>query len=47
MFSYDSSKNEFLTKDAIREIAPSVFTEKADSTLNFKALRSHSNRKGY
>ena len=32
MFSYDSSKNEFLTKDAIREIAPSVFTEKADSS---------------
>ena len=36
MFSYDSSKNEFLTKDAIREIAPSVFTEKADSSSTSK-----------
>lgn len=36
MFSYDSSKNEFLTKDAIREIAPSVFTEKADSNSTSK-----------
>lgn len=36
MFSYDSSKNEFLTKDAIREIAPSVFTEKADSRSTSK-----------
>ena len=47
MFSYDSSKNEFLSKDEIREIAPSVFTEKADSRSTSKALRSHSNRKGY
>jgi hypothetical protein len=31
MFSYDSSKNEFLTKDVIREIAPSVFTETASA----------------
>ena len=36
MFSYDSSKNEFLSKDAIREIAPSVFTEKADSSSTSK-----------
>ena len=36
MFSYDSSKNEFLSKDAIREIAPSVFTEKADSRSTSK-----------
>jgi len=36
MFSYDSSKNEFLTKDVIREIAPSVFTEKADSSSTSK-----------
>ena len=36
MFSYDSSKNEFLTKDAIREIAPSVFTEKADPSSTSK-----------
>ena len=36
MYSYDSSKNEFLTKDAIREIAPSVFTEKADSSSTSK-----------
>ena len=36
MFSYDSSKNEFLTKDTIREIAPSVFTEKADSSSTSK-----------
>jgi hypothetical protein len=34
MFSYDSSKNEFLTKDAIREIAPSVFTETAGATTS-------------
>ena len=36
MFSYDSSKNEFLTKDTIREIAPSVFTEKPDSSSTSK-----------
>lgn len=36
MFSYDSSKNEFLSKDEIRKIAPSVFTEKADSRSTSK-----------
>jgi len=36
MYSYDSSKNEFLSKDAIRSIAPSVFTEKADSSSTSK-----------
>jgi hypothetical protein len=36
MYSYDSSKNEFLTKDAIREIAPSVFTETADPSSTSK-----------
>ena len=36
MFSYDSSKNEFLSKDEIRKIAPSVFTEKADSSSTSK-----------
>jgi len=36
MFSYDSSKNEFISKDEIREIAPSVFTEKADSSSTSK-----------
>ena len=36
MFSYDNAKNEFLSKDAIRSIAPSVFTEKADSTSTSK-----------
>jgi len=36
MFSYDSSKNDFLSKDAIRSIAPSVFTEKADSSSTSK-----------
>ena len=34
MFSYDSSKNEFLTKDEIRETAPSVFTKVASSTTS-------------
>jgi len=36
MYSYDSSKNEFLTKDQIREIAPSVFTQKADKSSTSK-----------
>jgi hypothetical protein len=36
IYSYDSSKNEFLSKDAIRSIAPSVFTEKADSSSTSK-----------
>ena len=35
MYSNDN-KNEFLTKDQIREIAPSVFTEKADSSSTSK-----------
>ena len=30
MYSIKQDKNEFLTKDQIREIAPSVFTIKAD-----------------
>lgn len=35
MYSNDN-KNEFLTKDQIREIAPSVFTAKADSSSTSK-----------
>ena len=35
MYSNDN-KNEFLTKDQIREIAPSVFTTKADSSSTSK-----------
>ena len=35
MYSNDN-KNEFLTKEAIREIAPSVFTEKADASSTSK-----------
>ena len=34
MFSYDSTKNEFLTKDVIRETAPSVFTKVGSSTTS-------------
>ena len=36
MYSVNQEKNEFLTKDAIREMAPSVFTEKADSSSTSK-----------
>jgi len=36
IFTYDNTKNEFLTKDAIREIAPSVFTEKANPSSTSK-----------
>ena len=36
MYSYDSAKNEFLTKEKIREIASSVFTEVADSKTTSK-----------
>jgi len=35
-YSVNQKTNEFLTKDAIREIAPSVFTEKADSNSTSK-----------
>ena len=35
MYSNDN-KNEFLTKDQIREIAPSVFTQKADKRTTSK-----------
>lgn len=36
MYSIKQDKNEFLTKEQIREIAPSVFTEKADKTTTSK-----------
>jgi len=36
MIYQNNNQNEFLTKDAIREIAPSVFTEKADSRSTSK-----------
>lgn len=36
MFSYDSSKNEFLTKEEIQKIAPSVFTETANPNTTSK-----------
>ena len=36
IYSYDSAKNEFLTKEKIREIASSVFTEVADSKTTSK-----------
>lgn len=36
MYSINQEKNEFLTKDQIREIAPSVFTAKADKTSTSK-----------
>ena len=36
MYSIKQDKNEFLTKDQIREIAPSVFTAKADKKTTSK-----------
>jgi len=30
MYTIDQAQNEFLTKEQIREMAPSVFTMKAD-----------------
>tara|TARA_R110001606_G_scaffold360941_1_gene513983 strand:+ start:80 stop:895 length:816 start_codon:yes stop_codon:yes gene_type:complete len=36
MYSINQDKNEFLTKDQIREIAPSVFTMKADKSSTTK-----------
>jgi hypothetical protein len=36
MYSINQDKNEFLTKDAIREMAPAVFTAKADSRSTSK-----------
>ncbi len=36
MYSIDQEKNEFLTKDEIREIAPSVFTKEADKRSTTK-----------
>jgi hypothetical protein len=46
MYSIKQDKNEFLTKDQIREIAPSVFTMKADKNEHLKTLCSHLHRKG-
>lgn len=36
MYTYDQNKNEFLTKEQIRSIAPSVFTEKANKASTSK-----------
>jgi hypothetical protein len=36
MYTYDQNKNTFLTKEQIREIAPSVFTEKANKASTSK-----------
>ena len=36
MYSYSQDKNEFLTKDQIRSIAPSVFTAKANKATTSK-----------
>ena len=36
MIYQNNNQNEFLTKDAIREIAPSVFTQKADKSSTSK-----------
>ena len=36
MYTYDQNKNTFLTKEQIREIAPSVFTDKAHKASTSK-----------